>query len=109
MSNERYIPLIDLELIRRGLVGLDTDKAIAHLDELIEYKPGDLVEYQSKDGMWVDGVVVAWMVHQPSYICGKGDDRENVPDDLLACSSEYVRPRREVVAKIGPAGGTERG
>ena len=94
---DRYIPMLDLALIRRAFDGTDVDEAKAHLDEMVEYQVGDLVQYQQKDDTWVDGVVVAWMIHQPSYVCGPGDDREaKFKENLLGCSGKHVRPRETV-------------
>jgi hypothetical protein len=87
--------LLDLALIRRALDGEDVEEAKEHMDRFVLYKPGDLVEYQqAKDGEWVPGVVVAWMVHEPMYVCGEGDDRDAAgKKGMLGCKPRHVRPR----------------
>ena len=93
--------LIILSEIRQALVeaqdrapDLDSVRqSLAMLDEIIEFQPGDLIEYQRKDGEWMPGVVVAHALHRPCYICGGGDDREAPQEPLLSCPAKYVRRR----------------
>ena len=71
----------------------EVDEYLETYDEIVLFSPGDLVEYENKEGEWVPGVMVAWMVCAPRYICGAGDDRNKVTDPLLACGVKQVRPR----------------
>jgi hypothetical protein len=42
---------------------------------------------------WIAGVVVAFMVCEPMYVCGEGDDRDTVGEKLLGCENSHVRSR----------------
>lgn len=91
-----HFEMIDLSLIRRALDGVDVEKAREHLDRLVLWKPGDLIQFCDKTGNWQDGIVVAWMMHEPSYVCRVGDsrdDRYGEAEKLLGCSKQYVRSR----------------
>lgn len=108
-DTKRYIPLLDLKLIHEALEQADrllrgkngaVTQALEHYRSICHYKIGELVQYRPMSGddkdTWVDGVVVAFMVHPPSYICRAGDVRDkDGPDDekLCACPDEFIRPR----------------
>jgi hypothetical protein len=96
------VPLLSLTDIRAALLKAEEllpqyvreiAECLQMFHEVIAFHPGDLVEYQKKDGDWVPGVVVAYMVCEPRYICTPGDEREKATDPLLACPRKYVRQR----------------
>lgn len=102
MTDTHVHPMLDLTLIRKALDGDHEAQARAreHLDSVVQWKPGDLVEYDvgtREKPRYVKGVIVAWMMHQPSYICGTGDDRNKAGGKggkLLAVHGHHVRARR---------------
>jgi hypothetical protein len=96
-TKETYRRLVDLDLIRRALVEAGdlplVVRAKTHLDEIVRYRIGDKIEYEKESGKWVAGVVVAFMVCEPMYVCGEGDDRDTVGEKLLGCQNSHVRSR----------------
>ena len=93
--------LIVLSEIRKALVEAriaapdlaSVREALAMLDEIVEFQPGELIEYQQQDGAWIAGVVVAHSLHRPCYVCGAGDSRQSPQEPLLSCPARYVRRR----------------
>ena len=102
-DTDTYRPVLMLCEIRQALEEADdllagecesVKKMLRHLDRVITHRIGELVKYKTlKTNRWIKGVVVAYMVCEPRYICGKGDDRENIGGTLLACTDKHIRPR----------------
>lgn len=69
------IPVPSLPAVLGEVAG-HLEKIRAELD--YRFRPGDLVKYEDPDHPdgFVDGVVVALMIHQPSYVVTEGDSRE---------------------------------
>jgi len=108
-QTECYVPMLDISKLHEALIAAEEalattncepahkqiQDALRHLARIVKWKPADLVQYKGMDGKWQNGVVVALMICEPGYICGDGDDRENVPNDkLLACPRKFVRARK---------------
>ena len=116
-KNEEYVPLLDISKIHEALesalkacqafpvgatpaIALEAESKVAgalgHLGYIVKFRPGELVQFQAKDGKWRNGVVVALMMCEPRYICGRGDVRNEAGKKegaLLGCPRKYVRTR----------------
>ena len=98
-----YRPVLEISGIREALQEADrlldgkcesVSAMLRHLKNIVAYEIDDLVEYQTMNNKWTKGVIVAYMVCEPRYICGTGDDREKPGKKLLACTEKHVRPRK---------------
>lgn len=101
--------LIDLERLIRVLQeygadkaqsGTDAKEAIKQLQRLCKYRIGEkvFVKEEARYNTWSEGVVVAYMLHAPHFVVGKGDDRDNLPEDasLFGFHPKDLRPRENL-------------
>lgn len=86
--------------------GTHARKAIEQLKELCRFKINQKVFVRrNNDPEVYPGVVVAYFQHEPGFIVGPGDDRNNLPKDstMLAFKQEHIYDREEIPEGCTPS------
>lgn len=75
----------------------DAEEALEQLRRLCRYEIGEkiLAKKDARRNTWCKGVVVAYMLHPPHFVVGKGDDRDELPKNapLFGMDAKDIRPR----------------